>query len=58
MIALELQFILTENDHLIEYNIIHDAVTDGHDMGAIYYGRNPSEQGNIVRYNYFPSQRE
>lgn len=44
---------LNGNEHLIEYNIIHDAVTDGHDMGAIYYGRNPSEQGNIVRYNYF-----
>jgi hypothetical protein len=44
---------LNGNDHLIEYNIIHDAVTDGHDMGAIYYGRNPSEQGNVVRYNYF-----
>ncbi len=44
---------LNGNDHLIEYNIIHDAVTDGHDMGAIYYGRNPSEQGNSIRYNYF-----
>lgn len=44
---------LNGNEHRIEYNIIHDAVTDGHDMGAIYYGRNPSEQGNIVRYNYF-----
>ncbi len=44
---------LNGNEHLIEYNIIHDVVTDGHDMGAIYYGRNPSEQGNIVRYNYF-----
>jgi|GEM_PF-249706 len=44
---------LNGNEHLIEYNIIHDAVTDGHDMGAIYYGRNPGEQGNVIRYNYF-----
>ena len=44
---------LNGNDHLIEYNIIHDAVTDGQDMGAIYYGRNPSERGNVIRYNYF-----
>jgi len=44
---------LNGNEHLIQYNIIHDAVTDGHDMGAIYYGRNPSEQGNVIRYNYF-----
>lgn len=44
---------LNGNEHLIQYNIIHDAVTDGHDMGAVYYGRNPSEQGNVIRYNYF-----
>lgn len=41
------------NDHLIEYNEIHHAVMKGDDMGAIYYGRNPSEFGNKVRYNYF-----
>ncbi|WP_270088187.1 right-handed parallel beta-helix repeat-containing protein [Sphingobacterium sp. SYP-B4668] len=45
--------LLHGNDHLIEYNAIHHAVTDGDDMGAIYYGRDPSEQGNIVRYNFF-----
>jgi hypothetical protein len=44
---------LNGNEHLIQYNIIHDAVTDGHDMGALYYGRNPSERGNVARYNYF-----
>ncbi len=44
---------LNGNDHRIEYNILHDAVTDGHDMGALYYGRNPGERGTIVRYNYF-----
>jgi hypothetical protein len=44
---------LNGNEHLIEYNIFSDAVTDGHDMGVIYYGRNPSEQGNVIRYNYF-----
>jgi len=41
------------NDHLIEYNAIHHAVTDGDDMGAFYYGRDPSEQGNKVQYNFF-----
>ncbi len=41
------------NEHLIEYNNIHHAVIDGDDMGAIYYGRDPSELGNKVRYNFF-----
>lgn len=41
------------NDHLIAYNNIHDAVKDGDDMGAIYYGRDPSESGNRIQYNFF-----
>jgi hypothetical protein len=44
---------LNGNDHLIEYNVIGDAATEGEDMGGLYYGRNPSERGNILRYNYF-----
>jgi hypothetical protein len=45
--------LLHGNEHLIEYNVIHNAVTDGDDMGAVYYGRDPSERGNKVRYNFF-----
>lgn len=45
--------LLHGNDHLVEKNNIHHAVTDGDDMGAIYYGRDPSEFGNKVRYNFF-----
>ncbi|WP_140939262.1 right-handed parallel beta-helix repeat-containing protein [Sphingobacterium lumbrici] len=45
--------LLHGNDHLIEYNSIHHAVTDGDDMGAVYYGRDPSEQGSKVQYNFF-----
>ncbi|SMC73100.1 right-handed parallel beta-helix repeat-containing protein [Pedobacter africanus] len=41
------------NNHLIEYNNFHHLVMDSDDMGALYFGRNPSEQGQIVRYNYF-----
>jgi alpha-L-fucosidase len=41
------------NDHLIEYNYIHDVCLEVDDQGAIYYGRNPSERGAVVRYNYF-----
>ncbi|MES2330667.1 MAG: right-handed parallel beta-helix repeat-containing protein [Bacteroidota bacterium] len=45
--------LLHGNEHLIEYSEIHHAVTDGDDMGAIYYGRDPSEQGNKVQNNFF-----
>jgi hypothetical protein len=41
------------NDHIIEYNNLHHVAMEVDDMGALYYGRNPSERGNIVRYNYF-----
>ncbi|MFW5872663.1 MAG: right-handed parallel beta-helix repeat-containing protein, partial [bacterium] len=41
------------NEHLIEYNHLEKLVKDVHDNGAIYMGRNPSERGNIIRYNYF-----
>ncbi|MET1054975.1 MAG: right-handed parallel beta-helix repeat-containing protein [Pedobacter sp.] len=41
------------NNHLIEYNNLHDLGTDADDMGALYFGRNPSELGNVTRYNYF-----
>jgi len=45
--------LLNGNDHIIEYNIISNVSTEGEDMGGFYYGRNPSERGNILRYNYF-----
>jgi hypothetical protein len=45
--------LLHGNDHVIEYCDFHDVVREMHDQGAIYYGRNPSERGNVVRYNYF-----
>lgn len=44
---------LSGNDHLIEYNDIHDVCLLTDDIGALYYGRNPSERGNLVHYNYF-----
>ena len=45
--------LLHGNDHLIELNNIHHAVTDGDDMGAIYFGRDPSELGNQIKNNFF-----
>jgi len=44
--------LLNGNDHLIEYNEIHDVCLDTHDAGAIYMGRNLSERGNVFRCNF------
>lgn len=41
------------NDHVIEYNEIHHALMDGDDMGGFYMGRDPSERGNVIRFNYW-----
>ena len=40
------------NDHLIEYNKIHHVLKNVSDSGAIYLGRDMSEVGNIIRYNF------
>ncbi len=40
------------NDHIIEYNKIYEVITEVADAGAIYWGRDLSEVGNIVRYNF------
>ena len=39
------------NDHLIEYNDIHDAVLCSTDAGAIYAGFDWAAHGTILRYN-------
>ena len=43
--------LLNGNEHIIEYNYIHNVATEVNDLGAIYYGRDPSERGIIIRYN-------
>jgi len=45
--------LLKGNNHIIEYNDIHDVCLNVNDSGALYYGRDPSERGTIVRHNYF-----
>ena len=40
------------NDHLFEYNYIHDVTLNSNDTSPWYIGRNPSDRGNIIRYNY------
>ena len=41
------------NDHIFEYNIVRDVVTETDDAGALYKGRNPSCRGNVIRYNFW-----
>ncbi|MBI5095570.1 MAG: right-handed parallel beta-helix repeat-containing protein [Candidatus Hydrogenedentes bacterium] len=41
------------NDHLIEFNEVHHVCMETHDAGAFYMGRDWSQRGNVVRYNFF-----
>lgn len=41
------------NEHIIEYNEIYNVCKYADDAGAIYSGRDYSNCGNIIRYNYF-----
>lgn len=44
---------MSGNDHIIEYNDIHDTTRWTGDMGAIYWLSGPSSIGHEIRYNYF-----
>ena len=41
------------NNHVIEYCKITNVCSEVDDQGAVYYGRDPSERGTVIRYNYF-----
>lgn len=41
------------NEHTIEYCRITNVCSEVDDQGAIYYGRDASELGNVIRYCYF-----
>ncbi len=45
--------LLNGNEHHIEFNEIDHVALETHDVGAFYLGRNYTERGNVVRYNYF-----
>jgi parallel beta-helix repeat protein len=45
--------LLHGNEHVIEYNEIHHVCLETSDAGAFYMGRDYTERGNIVRFNYF-----
>lgn len=41
------------NDHIYEYNNIHHVTQNADDVSPWYLGRDPSDRGNVIRYNYF-----
>lgn len=41
------------NDHIIEFNEIHNVCLEANDAGAIYSGRDWTWRGTIIRYNFF-----
>ncbi len=40
------------NDHVIEFNEIHDVCLESNDAGAIYAGRDWTMRGTAIRHNY------
>jgi parallel beta-helix repeat protein len=50
----DLQAIIVHgNDHVFEFNRIHHVARNSNDASAWYLGRDPSDQGNVVRWNFF-----
>lgn len=41
------------NEHVFEYNELHHLTLNSNDTSPWYLGRDPSDRGNVVRYNYF-----
>ena len=44
--------IYSGNDHVMEFNDIHDVVLESGDAGVIYTGRDWTFRGNVVRHNF------
>ena len=44
---------LAGNDHVIEFNEIHHTGMETDDCGSFYMGRNPSERGSMLRFNFW-----
>ncbi|MBN2090613.1 right-handed parallel beta-helix repeat-containing protein [candidate division KSB1 bacterium] len=41
------------NEHIFEYNHFHHLSVNSNDTSPWYIGRDPSDRGNIIRYNFF-----
>lgn len=51
--APSMAFLLHGNDHVLEYCNVYDVCREVDDQGAFYYGRDASERGHQLRFNYF-----
>jgi len=45
------------NDHVLEFNEVYRVCMETGDAGAFYIGRDWSQRGSVVRYNYFHDLR-
>jgi hypothetical protein len=45
------------NEHVLEYNEVYDVCRETGDAGAFYQGRDWTQRGNVIRYNYFHDVR-
>lgn len=41
------------NEHIFEYNHLHHLAVNSNDTSPWYIGRDPSDRGTIIRYNFF-----
>lgn len=41
------------NDHVVEFNEIHNVVEESGDAGAYYVGRDWTARGNVLRFNFW-----
>ena len=44
--------LLNGNDHVVEYNDISEVCEDTADVGVIYTGRDWTQRGHLIRYNF------
>lgn len=41
------------NEHVVEFNDVHNVVSESGDAGAYYVGRDWTQRGNVLRFNYW-----
>jgi len=51
--APHLGILVTGNENIFEYNELHTLAQQTGDVGAFYIGRDWTQRGNVLRYNYF-----
>ncbi len=44
--------VFSGNDHLFEFNVVHEVAQETGDVGAIYTGRDWTARGHVIRHNH------